>query len=177
IGERLEAGHAGDPGPVAATLATHFERSSDWRRAVLHHLTAVTAAKAPLADREVAAHCQAVLGLLEGRPALAEREQTEMACCLDRGLSLLAVEGYGAPEVELRFARARDLAVRLQLPQVEIFALGGLYTFHVMGGDQRRAHELAGDLMALAERFPAPLFTTIGNTTLAAADNNHGNRQ
>jgi len=175
IGERLEAGHAGDPGAVAATLATHFERSSDWRRAVLHHLAAVTAAKARLADREVAAHCQAVLGLLERLPAWAEREQTEMACCLDRGLSLLAVQGYGAPEVELRFARARDLAIRLQLPQVEILALGGLYTFHVMGGDQRRARELAGDLMALAERFPVPLFTTIGYTTLAAAEYNIGN--
>ena len=34
------------------------------------------------------------------------------------------MQGYGAPEVELRFARARDLAIRLQLPQVEILALG-----------------------------------------------------
>jgi tetratricopeptide (TPR) repeat protein len=46
-----------------------------------------------------------------------------------------------------------------------------------MHGDQRRALELAGDLLAMAERFPIPLFVTIGHTTLGCAHYNLGNLQ
>src|SRR5262249_55378472 len=169
IGNRLEAAHAGDPGAIAAVLASHFERSGDWSRAVAHHLAAVAGAKARLADREVATHCEAVLGLLDRLPATAERQQLEIACSVDLALSLLAVRGYAAPEVEPLFVRARDRAVALALPQFEIVSRSGLYTFHAMGGDQRRAVALAADLRAMAERFPIPLVTLISHTALACA--------
>lgn len=175
VGERLEAAHAADPGAVAGVLASHFERGGAWERAVHHHLAAVAAAKHRLAEREVVAHCEAVLGLLPQLPATSERARIEMACSLDLGASLLAVRGYGTPRVEPLFVRARDLALHLELPQVEILARGGLFTFHVMHGDQRRAVELAADLLAMADRFPIPLFVMIGHTTLGCAHYNLGN--
>jgi tetratricopeptide (TPR) repeat protein len=79
------------------------------------------------------------------------------------------------PEAEPIFARVRDRAVELGLPQFEIIGRGGLYTLHAMHGDQRRALELAGDLRAMAERFPIPLFTLISHTALACAHYNLGN--
>jgi tetratricopeptide (TPR) repeat protein len=175
LGERIETGYATDTAVVAAALASHFERGSDWARAVQHRLTAISAAKGRFADREVVLHCRAVLEILPNLPASAERDRLEMVCSLDLGVSLLAVRGYGTPEVEPLFVHARDLALRLELPQVEILARGGLFTFHVMHGNQRRAVELAGDLLAMADRFPISLFVMIGHTTLGCAHYNIGN--
>lgn len=174
IGARLEAGYASRPESVAAVLASHFERGGDWARAVRWHRAAADAAKARLAEREVVAHCEAVIELLPRLPGGDERKRTEMVCALELGASLLAVRGYSAPEVEGLFARARDLACSLELPYVEMMARGGLFTYHVMHGDQRRALELAGDLLAVAERHPNPLFTMIAHTTLGSAHNARG---
>src|SRR5262245_45880171 len=174
IGSRLEAAHAGDPGAIAAVLASHFERGGDWARAVAHHRAAVAGAKARLADREVVTHCEAVLGLLDRLSDSAERQELEITCSIDLGLSLLTVRGAGTPEIEPIFARARDRAVELGLPQFEIIGRGGVYTLRALDGDQRCALELAGDLGAMAERFPIPLFTLIGHTALACAHYNVG---
>jgi hypothetical protein len=85
-----------------------------------------------------------------------------MRCSLDLGASLLSVRGYGTPEAKPLFERARDLALAHEQPLTEIVARGGLYTAEVMGGDQRRALDLAGDLLAMAGRFPLPMFVMIG---------------
>lgn len=174
IAERLETGYGSEATRVAAAIASHFERGGDWPRAVRHHLAAAAAAKDRFAEREVVAHCEAILSLLPRLPASRERDGIEMACSLDLGASLLAVRGYGVPEVEPHFVRARDLAVRLEVPPTEILARGGLFTYHVMRGDHRRAVELAGDLLAMADRFPIPLFVMIGRTTLGSARYNLG---
>jgi DNA-binding winged helix-turn-helix (wHTH) protein/tetratricopeptide (TPR) repeat protein len=174
IAERIETGYGSDGARVAAVIASHFERGGDWPRAVRHHLAAVSAAKDRLAEREVVAHCEATLSLLPRLPASRERDEIEMTCSLDLGASLLAVRGYGVPEVEPHFVRARDLAVGLELPPTEILARGGLFAYHVMRGDHRRAVEVADDLLALADRFPIPLFVMIGHTTLGSVHYNLG---
>src|SRR5262249_11924518 len=138
-----------------------------------HHLAASAASKARLADREVVAHCEAALALLDRIPRSPERDQTEMVCSLELAASLVAVRG--TPEAKQFFVRARNLAVTLEQPIVEMIARGGLYASEVTGGDQRRALKLAGDLMATAERFPLPLFLTIGHVALGISNYHLGN--
>ena len=169
VAERLEAGYAGRTGTIAATLASHFALAGDDRRTVQYHGEAAAAAKARFADREVILHLQAALERLPRLPETPERAQMELGFLLDLGGAMLAARGYASVDAEAVYRRARELAARLDVPQAEIMAHGGAYTFHVMRGDLRRARDIAGELLTTAERMPFPLFTVIGHTTLGCA--------
>jgi DNA-binding winged helix-turn-helix (wHTH) protein/tetratricopeptide (TPR) repeat protein len=169
VGGIFEGRWTREPTSMAAVLASHFEQGADWRRAVRHRVAAVEAAKARLADADVMVHAEAALALLERLPASRERDEIDMTCSLELGAALLAVRGYGVPEVMPRFARARDLAIALEQPLVEFVARGGLHTAEMLGGDQRRALVLAWELLAMAERVPLPPFVMIGHTTVGTS--------
>jgi tetratricopeptide (TPR) repeat protein len=168
LGERLEAAHAGSTWTVAAMLASHFEIGGDARRAVRYHAAAAAAAKARFADREVIAHLEAALTLLPDLEPTTERDRMELGFQLDLGGASLAARGYGAAAVEAAYGRACELAARLGVPEVEIIARGGLYTFHAMRAELRRAREIAESLVATSERIEVPLATVIAHTTLGS---------
>lgn len=174
IANGLEAAWEREPTRVAAALALHFERGLDASQAIRHHLAAATAARDRLAPREVVAHAEAALALLEEQPSSAERDHAEIQSLLILGPNLLAVRGFDLPKIQPLFIRARDLATTRNDVESEFLARGGLYLAEVTAGDQRRALTLAGDLLRLAERFPIPLFQVIGHTTSGCASYNRG---
>jgi tetratricopeptide (TPR) repeat protein len=175
VGGRLEGGWTQGPAAVAAVLASHFEQGGDWQRAVRHHVAAMTAAKGRLADPEVAVHGEAVLRLLERLPASSNRDAIEMRCALDLGSALLAVRGYGTPEVPALFARARDLAIALDQPVMEVAARAGLFTAEAAGGSQLKALLVATELLAMTERVALPLARVVGHASVGTSHYHLGN--
>ncbi len=168
VGARIEAGHAGCLTEVAAALAVHFAEGGDNVRAVRYHGEAAAAAKARFADREVIIHLQAALERLRLLPETRERAEDELGCLLELAAAMLAARGYASTEAQAVYERARDLAARLEAPQAAMVANGGLYTFHVMRGELRRACGIAEELLATAERTAVPLFRVVGHTTLGS---------
>jgi adenylate cyclase len=175
VAERLERGWSWERTSVAAVLAGHFECATDCLKAAQYHLTAVDASKVRLANHEVVVHCGAAMSLLPRLPPSSERDRIEMASSLELATALALTRGYAAPEVRPLTHRARDLARALELPQVEVLALSGLYMFEVIGGERKRVLELAGELMQMAEQFKLPLFVLMAHGAVGIAHYNLGN--
>jgi tetratricopeptide (TPR) repeat protein len=174
VGACIEAGHAGREADVAAVLAAHFAEGGEPERARHYHALAADGARGRHADREVILHLDAALTLLQGEPETPERALTELTFHLQLGAANFAVRGYASAEARAHYARARDLAERVEAPASYMEATAGLYTGHAMGGELRQARALAEDLVALAARTPAALFTVVAHTTHGSACFNLG---
>ena len=68
------------------------------------------------AHREVMAHCTTGLELLAALPETPERTRHELALQAILGPTLVATQGYAAPDVERTYARARALCRALGDP-------------------------------------------------------------
>src|SRR6266571_4942495 len=68
------------------------------------------------------------------------------------GTSLIAMQGYTAPEVEQTYSHARHLCAHLNDP-LQLFAvLLGLWQYYVVRDEHQTAHELAEQLLTLAQQ-------------------------
>jgi DNA-binding winged helix-turn-helix (wHTH) protein/predicted ATPase len=152
IGTRKEAGYGEDAVDIAPQLARHFEEGRDHPRAVHYLARAAEVATRRRAPREAAAQLGRALELLEALPVSPERDLEELSLRIGFGVPLLATRGYAAPEVELNYGRARSLCRGLGTMRQLFPVLHGLWVFYEVRGDLATARELAGELMALAER-------------------------
>jgi hypothetical protein len=106
---------------------------------------------------EAIAHLSKALQLIETLPNAVEHHDEELAVLLAIGGPLTATKGYPAPEVERTYSRARSLCNQLGR-STELFpVLRGLWNYHQVRGELRRAHDLAELLVTLAEEQEAPL--------------------
>jgi class 3 adenylate cyclase/predicted ATPase len=81
----------------------------------------------------------------------------ELSLQLALGRALEAVRGFGAPDVELAFSRARELCERLGDPPELFPTLYGLWVMHLVRGELRRAYELAEQLLNRARNATDPV--------------------
>jgi predicted ATPase/DNA-binding winged helix-turn-helix (wHTH) protein len=163
IGARQETAYAGRAGEIASQLATHFECGQDYRKAVAYLRLAAEAAVRRYASMEAIDHLSRALSLLATFPEGPERSHLELGVLTALGPALTAVKGYGAPEVELIYARARTLCEPLGETALgdsdtsELFpVLRGLVTLQQHRGHLRTARQLAGDLVRLSQRAQDP---------------------
>jgi predicted ATPase len=91
------------------------------------------------------------IDLLQRLPDSPQRVQRELLLQLPLGPDLFAVKGYGAPETERAYTRARELCERLGDPPELFPALFGLWGLHVVRSELRRAYELAEQLLRRAQ--------------------------
>jgi predicted ATPase len=61
------------------------------------------------------------------------------------GVSLTALRGYGASEVERAYASARELCYHLDAQDLMLPSLYGLWRFYLMRAEYSKAHSLMGD--------------------------------
>ena len=153
LGLRLEAAWGGRAGELAAELAMHFEQGRDWPRAVACLRQAADAATRQYAHREAVTYLRRALGALERLPAArrAEHELTLLRCL---GVNLQVTKGFAAPEVEDVHSRAYALCVSEDLAHdigSAFPVLWGIWVFHKVRSDLRRAGDMARRLLALAE--------------------------
>ena len=131
-------------------LAHHLTEAGLHAEAVAFWHRAGQTATERSANTEAIRHLTKGLEVLNRLPESAERVQQELAILTTLGPALTAIKGYGAPEVERNYARARALceAVR-DAPQLSA-VLAGLRRFYLVRGDFRTALELSNQYLRLA---------------------------
>ena len=145
IAERLETGHAGNEGQVAAELAMHYGQGQAPVKAARYHVLAGERAALRYGHAEAVAHHELAREFLASVPEGREREALDLRASLSHGWSLFQVEGR--PDAALSsLERARDIARRLDdkasLGQ-ELIRLEGML---LVRGDLREASDAARSL-------------------------------
>lgn len=147
VGDRLERAHPDGRDEPSAELAAHFLRAGEPARAVRHLVGAAERAAGRLAPREALALAESALAAVPELPS-PEREPWELRATLVHGLAVIVTSGWGAPEAERSFARARELAEALGQTEDADRATYRLATLHEVRGDYARSEELLRPMLA-----------------------------
>jgi DNA-binding winged helix-turn-helix (wHTH) protein/predicted ATPase len=152
IGMRLESAYGERAPEIAAELAMHFDHAHDVLRAItyLQHAARIDTHRS--AHREAHAHLQRALMLLEGQGPSAERDLRELELRTALGAVLIAIQGFGSPEVESCYSRARELGSRVGTAAQRFPVLWGLWVYYLDHGPLTTAREIADSLSGLAQR-------------------------
>jgi predicted ATPase len=151
-GLRKEAAYGGRVPEIATELAEHFELGRDLRRAVVYRQHAGETARRRGAYREAHAHFMRALDVLERLEPSSDRDEREIELRVALGTILMATRGWGAPEVEAMFTRARELCRNVPETRQLFPALWGMWLFHWGRGSLDTAREIANNLLFLAHR-------------------------
>jgi DNA-binding winged helix-turn-helix (wHTH) protein/predicted ATPase len=152
VGARLEAAHGTRSAEIAAGLAMHFERSGDAERAIVYLDQAGRNAIQRAAPREATMHLGRAVELLGTLPATPARAEQELSLQMALGSQLMTIKGWGAPEVERAYGRARILCQEAGDTAQLFPALWGLWLSCWGRGELSQAKAIADDLLARAER-------------------------
>ena len=156
IGEEGETLYGKRAREIAAELAMHFERGSNYEKAIKYIRQAADNDIRRFAYKEAVALSRRGLDLLERLPASRERAEQELGLRLTLGLPLVATEGYAAPDVGSLYSKARELCQQLGETPAISDVLWGLRTFYTMRGQLETAREIAEEFLRLAERLSYP---------------------
>jgi tetratricopeptide (TPR) repeat protein len=166
IGEREETAYGTQAGELATELAMHFERGRDYHRAVRYLQQAGENAQRRSAHREAINHLTKGLELLKALPHTPERAEQELRLQVTLGPSLISTKGYGVPEVERAYTRARELCRQVgETPQLFPVLLG-LLIFYTVRAEYQTAHELGERCLSLAQRVQDPALITATQSVL-----------
>ncbi|MBN1220729.1 MAG: AAA family ATPase [Anaerolineae bacterium] len=151
---------------VAGQLARHFQEAGITEKAVSYFRRGGERAARLSAHQEAIAHFTQGLALLETLPDTPQRIRLELPLQLALGVSFQAIRGYAVPEVGRAFGRARELCQQAgKTPQL-FPALRLLSTYYSTRGEYRTGHEIAGQLLSLAERVEDPLLVAVAHLSL-----------
>jgi predicted ATPase len=151
-------GHYGEKSAALAfELAMLFEAARDRERAADHYLAAAGNAARIFAHQEAVVLARRGLAVLQKVPDSPERARRELPLQVTLGMQLQVTQGFGAPEAEWAYARARTLCEQMQeAPQPLFPVLWGLWLFNKVRSELGKAWELANRLLALAQRAQDP---------------------
>ena len=150
-------------------LAHHYTEAGLRAQALSYWQQAGERATQRSAYVEAVAHLTKGLEVLKALPDTPEHIQQELALQIALGPALMATRGYAAPEVGKTGTRARALCQQLgETPQL-FPVLCQLVEFYLNRGELQTTHELAEQLMRLAESIPDPYPRSVAHLTLGAA--------
>ena len=161
-GEAIEALFKDRIDDHLAELAHHYSRSANTRKAVEYLFRAGSQAAARCAYSEAVSRLSSVLELLKHLPDDAERARTELSAQSVLGLSLAAVKGWAAAELEPVYARTRELCAQVRDRALAFPALLGQWAMCWFKLELHAALEIADLLLATAEdtKDPAMLLSS-----------------
>jgi len=137
-------------------LAHHCTEAGFSAQAVPYWQRAGERAVAHSAYVEAIAHLTQGLAILKTLPDTPERAQHELILQTILGPALMATKGYGAPEVEHAYTRARELCRQVgETPQL-FRVLWGLQRFYLLRAELQTAYELGEQLLKLSQHQQAP---------------------
>lgn len=137
-------------------LARHYDEADLPERAVPYYRRAGERATQSSAHAEAIGHLKRGLELVRRLPEGAKRDRQELALQVALGAPVMATQGFADAEVEQVFARAHKLCRAAGDTPLLPRALYGLCTFYRNRGELEPAHELARQLLDLAERSGDP---------------------
>lgn len=166
VAHALERVHASNLDSVSGQLAAHYRQASLPEQAIRYYQRAGEWALRLSAYEEATAHLTRGLKLLESLPDTPERTRQELGLQIALGATLQATKGYGAPEVERVYGRARALS--RQAAEIAQLApvLFGLCGWHLVRAELLTARDLAGQLLSLARAQDDPTLLIAGHFTL-----------
>jgi predicted ATPase len=137
-------------------VARHYTEAGLTEQAIPHWQRAGQQALQRSANPEAIDHSRTALELLKTLPQLSNRDQQELDLQIILGRSLMATQGFAAPEAESAYARARELCEEIgDSPQL-FPVLQGLWRLYVNRPELDRARESGEQLLVLAERGQDP---------------------
>jgi class 3 adenylate cyclase/predicted ATPase len=152
IVETIEKSYAAQISEHVERLGYHALRAESWDRAIAYLRQAGLKAAARSANVEAIDHLTKGLAALKHIPDGPDRVRLELDLQIALGPVLMTTKGYGAPEVERAYARARELC-RRGGEDPELFAvLHGLWLHYWVRGEIPAVLDLAQQLHDLAHR-------------------------
>ncbi len=175
VGEHRERSHAAELSSVAVELASHFERSRDYPRAVRYCLAGFQQASRRSAFKEGFKLVSKGLALLENLPEGPERNEAE----LGRRKALVTCHsasfGHASQEVGVACRRALELCGQLS-DNIELFpVLAGLFGFYLVNSEYTTAHQVGLRLLALAQQQDSRVLALAARVALGIASWHMGN--
>ncbi|MGE0820607.1 MAG: AAA family ATPase [Candidatus Binatia bacterium] len=137
-------------------VAHHYTAAGNVSRAVPAWQRAGRVAIARSAFVEATKHLSRGLEVLSPLPETPERDQQELDLHSLLGPALMALKGYGAPEVEQSYARALILCRQGGETPRLVQVLLGLEMFYLTRGEVKTARELGEQCLALTQRANNP---------------------
>ena len=135
-------------------VAHHYTEAGCPAQAIPYWRRAGQQAAQRSAHQEAIGHLTKGVEVLQSLPDTPERTQQDLLLHVALGVSLMAVKGRAAPEVERVYTRARALCQQVgDTPQL-FPVLRGLYLFYLNRGPRQTAQDLAEQLLRQAERQP-----------------------
>jgi class 3 adenylate cyclase len=137
-------------------LAYHLAEAGHFQRAATFMLEAGRRAAARSANIEAAAHLRRGVEILAAQPNSDERMRLELALQLSLGPAVMATRGFGAPEAEAAYRRARELSETLRDSRSLFASLWGLWL--ALGQTDEHGHRLhlVDELFRVAEPLSDP---------------------
>jgi predicted ATPase len=132
-------------------LAHHYTEAGMIKQAIPYWQQAGQTATQRSAYMEAVSYLTKGLELLQTLPDTLERAQQELTLQVALSAPLVATKSWGAPEAEKAATRAWELCQQLgETPQLGP-ALYNLFLFYIIRGELETAHELAEQLMRVAQ--------------------------
>ena len=137
-------------------LAHHYTEASLIDQAIPYWQNAGQQASQRSANAEAISHLHRALDLLHTLPDTPERAQQELTLQIAYGSASMAAKGYGVPEVEKAYARARELCQQLgETPQI-FPVLVGLNRIYSARAELHIGREVGEQCVTLAQRTNDP---------------------
>jgi predicted ATPase len=134
-------------------VAQHYTAAGQYVQALSYWQRAGQRALQHAGTQEALRHLTTGLELLATLPDSPARAQQELDLQMLLGPALMATLGFGAPEVERVYSRARWLCQQVgDTPQL-FSVLRGLWQFSILRAELRPAYELGQQLFSLAQRL------------------------
>ena len=149
IGMELEKAYGTEAHANANQLARHFQYGGDHPRAIRYYRLAAEQALRRSAHSEAASLLESGLNLIEQQPETAERHSEEFAFRSMLAPTILAIQGFAAPEAELNFQRARELGLRLTRVEEMYPLLLHLASMHELRGEYRMTEQVLDERLSL----------------------------
>ncbi|HJY80910.1 MAG TPA: AAA family ATPase, partial [Candidatus Binatia bacterium] len=149
-------------------LASHYSRSGNTQKAADYLQLAGQQAVQRSANAEAISDLTRALALLKTLPDTPERARQELLMQTVLGPVLIATKGYGAPEVETTYTRARELCQQVGETAQLFPVLFGLQQYY-LGREIQSARDLGEQLLGLAQRHQDSTVLLVAHNGLGCA--------
>lgn len=132
-------------------VALHFAEAARYEQALAYGIAAARSAARRSANAEAVQHLRRCLKALGSLPAGLARNRGELGVQMLLMPALVATKGYGAQELEQTCNRALELCDAVGDAPERVFAVFGLWMFHVVRANHDQSVELARRFHGLAQ--------------------------
>jgi predicted ATPase len=164
----LEAQFPETTGTQPELVAHHATAAGLTAQAVHYWHTAAQRAVARSAHVEAIRHLRQGLAVLQTLPETPARRQREVDLLSALGASVLATQGYAAPEVGAIYTAARQRCAYLDAPHQLFPVLRGLWNHHYVRAELQTAHTLSAQLLSVAHYVQDPAMLVAAHRDVGA---------